>query len=206
MIGVALAISLLITAGTDSLWTAEVSAGRDTRARASSVRMVLKPEAAVTSDTVRLGDIAEIKSATLAGKARLEAVTLGPAPLPGQTRPISLGYIKMRLRHAMLSPKQISFSGPDTVHVRRQAVARASIAPEAEEAGDQQVRLPDAKPLICRGDVVKVVLELQTICLRATAQALRSGYAGDIVSVRIQATNKVIEGTVAGPNTVRITL
>jgi hypothetical protein len=204
---IALAISLLMMAVTAPVLAREASLGRGTApADAGAVQITVKPDATVSSDTGWLGDVAQVSSATSADTDRVEAVALGPAPLPGQVRPISLGYIKMRLRHARLSPTDIDFSGAETVRVRRTAAARVRGTGGAVGVAAERSGLSGAETLVSRGDLVKVVLELQTIRLTAAAQALRSGCAGDLVPVRIQATSKVIEGTVTAHNIVRITL
>ncbi len=83
-----------------------------------SPRIVLRQEVQVASSDVRLADIAEITAAPKAADA-IGAVVIGPAPLPGLSRSIRLGYIKVRLRQNGLDPDNMAFGDVREVIVRR---------------------------------------------------------------------------------------
>ena len=83
---------------------------------APSVRLL--PEATVKAAAMRLGDIAVIKADTLTA-ARLKAVEVGPAPLPGKSRPVGADYVRIRLRQARLDPMVISAESAKSCVVTR---------------------------------------------------------------------------------------
>lgn len=81
-------------------------------------RIALRREAQVASSDVRLADIAEITAASEAADA-IGAVVIGPAPLPGLSRSIRLGYVKVRLRQNGFDPDDMAFGDVREVIVRR---------------------------------------------------------------------------------------
>ena len=105
---IALVAALL---GFAALWEL-VSPSSPHASAGAAARVTLLPEAAVTGDSVYLGDIAEIEAASDALKARLEALYVGRAALPGATRQVSAGEITLRIRQARLPESEIEVAAP----------------------------------------------------------------------------------------------
>lgn len=75
-------------------------------------RVVIVPEPAVSGDVIRLGEIARIESEDPALAAKLEALEVGRAALPGQSRVVSVGTVRLRMRQARLPERQIAIESP----------------------------------------------------------------------------------------------
>ncbi len=80
--------------------------------------IALRETAEVSAPTITLGDIAQI-TAPEESTGTLGAVVIGPSPLPGLSRSITIGYIKVRLRQNALDPNRMTFGDVDEVTVVR---------------------------------------------------------------------------------------
>ncbi len=96
--------------------TAAFGAGPESR-----VRVVVFEGSEVVSDPIRLGEIARIDAADPSERARLEAVSLGRAPLPGRERRLESGWIFSRIRAAGVEVERLDLETPGDVTVRRAA-------------------------------------------------------------------------------------
>ncbi|BBO73698.1 hypothetical protein DSCW_11150 [Desulfosarcina widdelii] len=79
--------------------------------------LTLQTTAAVNTENVRLGDVAQLNNEN-ANVAILKTV-VGRSPNPGQTRFVSTDYIRIRLRQAGFDTDAIAFKGPQDVKVSR---------------------------------------------------------------------------------------
>lgn len=86
-----------------------------TTAVAGVVRLNRKAE--VSGGLIRLGDLAEISGDDEAVTARLAAVSIAPAPLPGKCVVVDFDTIRSRLAAQGISLSQIEFSGSSSVEV-----------------------------------------------------------------------------------------
>lgn len=77
----------------------------------------LKATAVVDSPIVRLGDIADVLHADTEQTARLEAMTLHPAPAPGRTLVITISQIRSRLQILGVDLSQLELTGKSRVRV-----------------------------------------------------------------------------------------
>ena len=75
----------------------------------------------VAGPAIRLAEIAEIAAADSALVARLGAVEVGAAPLPGLSRPLFQGDILTRLRAARFDPRTVRLVAPPSIRVTRSA-------------------------------------------------------------------------------------
>lgn len=75
-------------------------------------RVVIAPEPAVSGDVIRLGEIARIESEDPALADKLQALEVGRAALPGQSRVVSVGTLRLRMRQARLPERQIVIESP----------------------------------------------------------------------------------------------
>lgn len=87
------------------------------------VRLTLKPAAKVNADTIRLSDIASAADAAASRWETIGAIEVARSPQPGQTRFVSVDYIRIRLKQAGIDMGGILFKGPADVRVTRQATA-----------------------------------------------------------------------------------
>ena len=84
---------------------------------AGLVLLSLRPESTIRGTGIRLGDVAEIKGPDPTLVARLRAVEIGRAPLPGLSRTLDLPYIKARLRLAQVDPEALTWDVPPSITV-----------------------------------------------------------------------------------------
>ncbi|MCK9222373.1 MAG: flagellar basal body P-ring formation chaperone FlgA [Limnochordia bacterium] len=71
----------------------------------------------VSGTKIFLGDIAQIQGADPADLEQLEVVYIGEAPLPGYSRTLSLGILRMRLQQAKFSLKELELLVPPSFRV-----------------------------------------------------------------------------------------
>lgn len=105
------------------------------------IRLTLKENVVVDQDVVRLSDIAGISGASQATSSHLGDTLVAKSPLPGQTRFVSLEYIRIRLKQAGFQTDVMAFQGPQDVQISRQAAAisRGAIIRAVEEAIRRQM-------------------------------------------------------------------
>ncbi len=122
------------------------------------VQVVVSERTEVVSDPIRLGEIARIEAADPAERGRLEAVTLGRAPLAGRERRLEPAWIASRIRAAGVEAERLDLESPAEVTVRRAAAVLERRAMEeavrgyveAQGKGAQEplrireIRVPDA--------------------------------------------------------------
>ena len=85
------------------------------------IRLTLKEKVVVDQDMVRLSDIADISGTPEATSCHLGATMVAKSPLPGQTRFVSLDYIRIRLRQAGFQTDDMTFQGVQDVQISREA-------------------------------------------------------------------------------------
>jgi flagellar basal body P-ring formation protein FlgA len=85
------------------------------------IQLTFKPTVVVDQEEVRLADIASISGDQKAGSLPVEKVVVAKAPLPGQTRFLSLDYIRIRLKQAGFQTDAMSFNGAQDVQISRNA-------------------------------------------------------------------------------------
>lgn len=86
------------------------------------IRLTLKEKVVVDQDMVRISDLADISGGSQAAASHLGATTVATSPLPGQTRFVSLDYIRIRLRQAGFQTDDLTFQGVQDVQISREAV------------------------------------------------------------------------------------
>lgn len=121
---------------------------------AAALGLEFSGSAVVPGEAVRLGEVAQISAS--AGEqdraAALQAVVLGQAPRPGQTRVFTRAQIALRLKAAGFAPAQLTLSGSEQVTVRRPG--RPLGKEEAESLYGQEI----ARTLGVPAEKVKVTL------------------------------------------------
>ncbi|MDY6986473.1 MAG: flagellar basal body P-ring formation chaperone FlgA [Thermodesulfobacteriota bacterium] len=87
---------------------------------AATTHKVSIPEAVeVTQESITLAEIAEIDGADPNYIQRMGNIVIGRAPLPGDSRRIDEGYVRLRLKQNGIDSSQINLHIPQTVTVTR---------------------------------------------------------------------------------------
>lgn len=119
---IAAAVAVVLTAARGAWGAAPAAAGAHLRA-----------EATVAGATIRLGDVARITAAGALAK-RLAQVEVGPAPLPGRERTVSVDSVRIRLRQSRLDPALLA-AGPERACRVKRAAQSVSADRLLEAAG-----------------------------------------------------------------------
>lgn len=162
------------------LWAAGIAA-------APALQSVqLRASAHVSGDWVTLAELAIVAPKA---QAALAALAIAPAPPPGGTRNVSLGYLKLRLRRAGVDLSGVTFSGPDRVAVSRGGRSAASSGPTSR-AGASAKGL--ARETLRRGATVKLVLRRGALVVETSGDLLRDCAIGDLGKFRVDKTRAIV--------------
>lgn len=167
----------------------------------------LREACQVSGDWVLLGDIAQVSPPEAA--AALACLPVAPAPPPGTTRTIALGYLKVRLRRERVDLGHTDFSGAEAVVVSR-AAAPASSGPAtitgvAESFGPAPVEssvgtAPPSTPLqLGRGTRLRLVVRCAGLTVEATGELLGPAQVGTVARLRVVETQSVVWARISGP-------
>lgn len=175
-------------------------------AAAAPVHIALKASAAALPNAdgfIALSSVAAITGGDKAARARLAAVPVARAPLPGETRQLTRGDLALKLRQAGINPAtQAVLEGADRADVTAGdgppapnnggaglgAGGAASSAPTGSSVASF-LALPllgagGALPvLIHSGDVVIILIQSGAMTITAPALARENGKAGDTIRV-----------------------
>jgi len=103
---------------------------------AASIGLDIAPAASVKGPQVTLGDIAVVRCDDPTTAAKLQAIPIGAAPMPGKSRSLDTAYIKVRLRQRKFDPAAINTTWPEAVVVTTRAlvIAGAHLVAAGKEA------------------------------------------------------------------------
>jgi hypothetical protein len=160
--------------------------------------VTLRPQAAVSTAEVLLGQVADIQAAPEL-VARLQAVSLSSSPLPDRTRSIDAGYIRLRLRRFGFDPAQVELRGAAVV-VSRSGTPKAL---PTEATADPTTAQP---ALVRQGQLVDVEVRCGGVAVRTAAVACRDGAAGELIDLRLEKLNRKVPARVTGPGRVVLTI
>ena len=104
----------------------------------------LKATAVVDSPIVRLGDIADVLNADPEQVARMEEMTLQPAPAAGRTTVITISQIRNRLQALGVDLSQLELTGKSQVRVSLKQVVEQT-APRKSVATQKEVKTAEEK-------------------------------------------------------------
>lgn len=93
---------------------------------AADAAIRFRPTATVERAIIVLGDVADIVGSDEQQAARLKAVQLVPAPLPGESLRLEFGIVRSRLQAHGFNLGQLEFAGHSVVTVRRSEQASGS--------------------------------------------------------------------------------
>lgn len=101
---------------------------------AETVVVSLRPEATVIGAVVRLGDIADVSTASRAESERLKAIDVTSIEIAGENQLVSARLVRIRLLLEGIQGTDLSFAGARFTSVTRKGTA--AVAPVATETSD----------------------------------------------------------------------
>ncbi len=166
----------------------------------------LRERVLVEGEEITLGQLAEITPEERAEE--LGAVKIGPAPLPGDGRRLTAGYLKMRLRHGGVACDEIAFTGAECVEVWR-APTLTGTSPaehgEVEATGQPGARHLIPEPVIVRrGTRVRLTVLCGAVVIGAEATLLEDGTVGGLVKMRVEQTRETVVAQIVQPTDARV--
>ncbi len=169
-------------------------------AGARCAQIDLQERARVGAERILLGDLAELTGC----EAEVEALVkldVGPAPLPGGERSLSVGYLKMRLRRAGIDCATVTFAGANEVLVSRPAPAVAPSVPTGEQAeGEGEVTAMPPEPVtIARGTRVQLTVICGAVQVMAEATTLDETPVGARAKLRVEQTRETVFAELISP-------
>jgi len=171
-------------------------------AAASWATVELRESASVEGERIVLGQLAAITPADRA--EALGAVEVGPTPLPGNRRRLSVGYLKMRLRRGGVSCDEIAFIGAEAVEVRRAPVSPAGqrgTSGEVEAAGRPGARRPIVQPVeVSRGTRMRLTVICGAVVVGAEATLVEDGVVGGRAKMRVEQTRETVVAQIVQPS------
>lgn len=163
------------------------------------VTITLHECAQVAGERLELGEVAGITGPAEQAE-QLAVLDLGPAPLPGQERTLSLGYVKMRLRRWGMSEDRIVFEGAGAVAV---STAVAVVGPPAGAAGADVVEPGPVAPApitVRRGSALRLQVTCGGVTILASATTLEDATVGGMVRLRVDQTRQTTWAWLESPS------
>lgn len=170
-----------------------------TVAVAQGATVELTERVQVAGPVILLGDLGEVRGPADEAAA-LRSVVIGPAPLPGGERALSVGYLKLRLRRAGIDCGSVEFNGAAEVLVScAPAVRPAEVAGPMEGAGGDAATTSAPAPVVPRGSAVRLVLDWGALRVTADATTLDAAAVGAFVRLRLAQTGETVTARLIGP-------
>jgi hypothetical protein len=167
----------------------------------SSATIELRESVQVGGDLITLGQLAKITPEEQT--EQLGAIEVGPAPLPGDNRCLTRGYLKMRLRRGGVDCASVTFSGAETVEVRRAPMPTATQrqAPGEVEAADPPGARPSVpEPIVVeRGTRVRLSVVCGAVCVGAEATLMEDAVVGGRAKMRVEQTRETVVAQIVQP-------
>lgn len=152
------------------------------------VRVALVTRATLATDEVTLGQVAAITASGDLATA-LGAVSLGSAPVPGQTRTIEAGYVRLRLKRYGFDPAQLALSGATVVVAREGPATTTGPAPAAGQPS----------PTLRRNDTVTVAVRCGGVMVSVEGRVVSLNPSGETALVFLPQTGRTVPTRVLGP-------
>jgi len=156
--------------------------------------LTLRAAVSVAGESFALGDIAGIEGEGSL-QARLAGVIIGPSPLSGDSRQVSAGYVKLRLRREGIDLAGIEVKGDG---VRASRVGGGTPTKRQTTGGGADKTAPEEAPVVRRGDTVEVVVRVGPILVKTPGRALGDAAVGGVVRVQIPQTNATLNAIATG--------
>lgn len=158
----------------------------------SPVHVALRPAATVTATAdgfVTLGSVADLTGGGASARARLSAVVVARAPLPGDVRRLTRGDLCLKLRQAGCDPDHAAvLEGAAASDVTTGGLPSADAAPLPAAVPITAEAAPLAAPahpacVVHRGDAVTIQINDGALAITASGTARDNGGAGDTIRV-----------------------
>jgi len=166
--------------------------------------LTLRPQVTITTPEIALEQVAEI-ACPPEMSARLALVSLGSAPVPGLTRSITVGYVRLRLRRYGINPGALTLVG-ETTAVQRAPDPATPPAPAASTRAVSQAAEAADPPCVRRRDLVVVQVRCGGVTITLEGRACQAGHPGQTVTVSIPKTSRTLEARIVGPGQVVVEL
>jgi len=169
---------------------------------AAQTTLDLRASVCVEGDLITLAQLAQIAPAARA--EALGTVEVGPSPLPGDSRRLTRGYLKMRLRRGGVACEEIAFTGAETVEVRRAPMPastqrRAQGEVEAADPPGARRFVPRA-PTVERGTRVRLTVICGAVSVGAEATLLEDAVVGGCAKIRVEQTRETVVAQIVQPS------
>jgi hypothetical protein len=176
---------------------------------------------AVVDGAVTLGDIADIEAEetsastedgsddsadrpTPSDASPLAQVTIGQSPLPGRSRTVSAGYVRMRIARAGI--EGVTIEGAGCVELLGAGTLTASDQPRREAPQPTGTPAEPPPPVVHRSQRVQVTLINHGVIIHAAGRAMADAAHNQPVPVRISSTGQQIQGIATQPGRVVVQL
>lgn len=189
------AVKIAIVCAHGAAFGAALSAAPATAAETATI--TLEESVEVTGKRITLDELAEIVGPAQEAEA-LGTVDVGPAPLPGRDRGLTVGYLKMRLRRGGIDCWAVTFDGAERVQVhRRPEVTPAADGEQASDAeGDAEAgaaTAPAPKPIVVeRRSRVHLAVVCGAVRILAEATTLEDAVVGEMARMRVEQTREMV--------------
>lgn len=182
------------------------------------VHVALRPAVAVTATAdgfVTLGSVADLTGGEAAARARLSAVVVARAPLPGDVRQLTRGDLFLKLRQAGYDPSRVAvLEGAPSSDLTAGALAPVAAAPvptpilaSSSATSPVAAARPEA-PLVVvkRGDSVSIQIQDGALAITAAGVARDNGGVGDTIRVHREGVMTDLTVRVVDAQTVQLEL
>ena len=182
------------------------------------VHVALKPAATVTANAdgfVTLGSVASLSGGAASARARLSAIVVARAPLPGDVRLLTRGDLSLKLRQAGCDPDHaavlegassstLTTGGLPEPALTAPALPAAVPPPSAEAAPP----VTPARPafVVRRGDAVTIQIQDESLAITAAGVARDNGAVGDTIHVHREGVMTDLSVRVVDAQTVQMEL
>ncbi len=161
----------------------------------------------IDGDRILLGQLADIDAVGERAEA-LATVSVGPAPLPGRERTLTVGYLKLRLRRCGIDCGALTFTGAEQVTVAGPPAATVAFAPAAgDPSAADAANVPGAPaPIVVpRGTRVRLAVECGAVRVLADATTQEDAAVGALVRLRVEQTRETVSAQLLSPTQALIT-
>ncbi len=153
----------------------------------SPVHVALRPAATVTATAegfVTLGSVADLTGGGASARARLSAVVVARAPLPGDVRRLTRGDLCLKLRQAGCDPDHAAvLEGAAASDVTTGGLPSADAAPLPAVPITAEAAPPRPACVVHRGDAVTIQINDGALAITASGTARENGGVGDTIRV-----------------------
>ena len=106
--------------------------------RALAGEIILNDTVEARYQFVKFADIATVVGVSERELSEINDIFCGPAPQPGETRAVTVDYLKMRLRQGGFDPAAFRFTGPAAVKVKTIIVVQLPLSADFEDCSEPE--------------------------------------------------------------------